>query len=396
MKPTRLRTSTALLSAAMALAGTALAEEGHDEHSEHLDETPDVVHFSADQRHALGIVTGTSAPGHVSVELRLVGEVALNLDRTAHVTSRISGVVAAVERSFGDRVEAGETLALLDSRELAEARAQLLTARERETLAESTHARERALRAEEISSESDYLTARTALAEARIARRSAEQSLRALGIDADGFAPSSDDAHAISRYALTAPISGTVIDRHVTPGEMLSVAEPAFVIADLDCVWVELAVHVQDLDRLRPGQPTRVQTVGTGADRADGADRAEGRLVYLSPVIDGDTRTATGRLVLANDGRWRPGLPVTAWITVDTADADVTVPAAAVYVMDRRHHVFVVDDDGLRPRPVEVGRRGGDRVEIIHGLHAGEAIVTEGAVHVKAAFQTADVGGHDH
>jgi membrane fusion protein, heavy metal efflux system len=393
MKRSSIRMHMALFATALALAGPVAAEDGHDDHDE--QETPDVVHFSAQQRRALGIVTGVAAPGRVAVELRLVGEVALDLDRTAHVTSRVAGVVATVERSFGDRVEAGQVLAILDSRDLAEARARLLSARERETLAATTHARERDLRAEEISSERDYLAARQELAEARIRRRAAEQMLHALGVAADGLDGPHlhHDGFDISHYHLTAPISGTVIDRHATLGEMLSVAEPAFVVADLDTVWVDLAAHVQDLVQLRPGQSARVQAIGDGAAAAH---EARSQLVYVAPVIDADTRTAIARIALANDGRWRPGLPVTAWITVDSAEAQVSVPAAAVHEIEGRDHVFVVDGDGLRPREVEVGRHGGDRIEVLHGLNAGEQLVTEGAVHVKAAFLTAGVGGHHH
>lgn len=120
-----------------------------------------------------------------------------------------------------------------------------------------------ALRAEEISSERDYLAARQELAEARIRRRAAEQMLLALAVAADGLDGPHlhHDGFDISHYRLTAPMSGTVIDRHATLGEMLSVAEPAFLVADLDTVWVDLATHVQDLVRLHPGQMARVRAI---------------------------------------------------------------------------------------------------------------------------------------
>jgi cobalt-zinc-cadmium efflux system membrane fusion protein len=371
--------------------GAAAAQEAHggidDPHDEGM---PDVVHFSAAQRQTLGIATEAAGPGTVGVEVRLVGEVVLNLDRTAHVTSRVSGVVARIARTFGDRVDVGETLAILDSRDLAEARARFLTASAREALAATTHARVETLWGEQISSEREYLAARQTLAEARIARRTAEQMLHALGVGRAELDTLSDDPPAIARYELTAPIAGTVIDRHATVGEMLSPSGPAFVVADLDSVWVDLAVHVQDLSRLRVGQAVRVQPAG------DGVGETRGRLDYLTPVIDADTRTATARAVLANDGSWRPGLPVTAWVTVDAVEAAVTVPAAAVHDVEGRDHVFVDDGDGLRLRSIHVDRRSGHRAEVRDGLAAGERVVTGGGVHVKAAFLSAGVGGHHH
>ena len=114
------RTLSVMLAALTLWVTAAVPEEEHgdpgDEHGAgHEDEMPEVVHFTAVQRQALGIATTAAGPGPVTVEVRLVGEVGLNLDRTAHVTSRVPGVVVHIARSFGERVEAGETLAVLDS-----------------------------------------------------------------------------------------------------------------------------------------------------------------------------------------------------------------------------------------------------------------------------------------
>ena len=395
------RTLAVILAALTLWVSAAVSEEEHgdpdDEHGAgHEDEMPEVVRFTATQRQALGIATAAAGPGPVNVEVRLVGEVGLNLDRIAHVTSRVPGAVVRIARSFGDRVEADETLAVLDSRDLAEARAHLLTAHARERLAETTFAREETLWSEQISSEREYLTARQALAEARISRRSAEQMLHALGVGQAELDTLSGPP-PISRYELTSPIGGTVIDRHVTVGQMLSDAEPAFVVADLDSVWVDLAVHVQHVDRMRAGQPVRVRVSGAEPQRhTSESAEGRGRITYLAPVFDGGTRTVTARAVLANDGRWRPGMPVTAWVGVEATEAPVTVPATAVHDVEGRAHVFVDDSDGLSLRPVTVGRRDSDRAEIVEGLAAGERIVHSGGVHVKAAFLSAGVGGHDH
>ncbi len=398
------RTLSVMLAALTLWVTAAVPEEEHgdpgDEHGAgHEDEMPEVVHFTAVQRQALGIATTAAGPGPVTVEVRLVGEVGLNLDRTAHVTSRVPGVVIRIARSFGERVEADETLAVLDSRDLAQARAHFLTAHARERLAETTFAREETLWNEQISAEREYLTARQALAEARISRRSAEQMLHALGVGQAELDTLSEDPPPIARYELTSPIGGTIIDRHVTVGQMLSDADPAFLVADLDSVWVDLAVHLQHVDRIRAGQPVRVRVSGTEPQRhtseSAGAE-GRGRITYLAPVFDSDTRTATARVVLANDGRWRPGMPVTAWVGVEAIEAPVTVPATAIHDVEGRAHVFVDSSDGLHLRPVTVGRRDSDQAEIVEGLAAGERIVHSGGVHVKAAFLSAGVGGHDH
>ena len=385
----------ALLATLALWVGAAIASEqegGHhdDEHRVGSDEEmPGAVQFTVAQRQALKITSEAAGPARIAVELRLVGEVALNLDRTAHVTSPVPGVVTRIDRSFGSHVEAGERLAVLDSRDLAELRARFFTAVARERLLLTTFAREETLWQEKISSEREYLTSGQALEEARIARSAAEQMLFALGVDPAKLEALPEDG-GIARYELTAPIGGTVVDRHVTIGEMLADTDPAFLISDLDTVWVELAVYLHDLYRLGQGQPVRVQAGDTGP-------RSHGTISYLSALVNQSTRTTQARVELANeDGRWRPGTPVSAWVTVSALEAAVTVPNSAVYEIEGETHVFVDGGDGISPRPVTVGVRDSERTSIIIGLTASEYVIGSGGVHVKAAFLGAGVGGHDH
>ena len=367
---------------------SAAAADDHDEGDAHHEEMPEVVHFTRSQRKALGIVAAVSRPGRVAIQLRLVGEVRPNADRTAHVTSRVAGVVTQIRRTLGDRVARGEVLAVLESRELAAARADFLTARARAGLAQTTYTREETLWHEQISSERQYLDARQALAEARIAFRAAEQKLHALGVRHAELDSLPDDPSDIAQYRLVSPIAGSVIDRHVTVGEVLSAADPAFLVVDLSTVWVELSVHLQDLGRVREGQHTLV--IGNGEVGSAGT------ITYLSQTLDRDTRTACARVVIDNDGAWLPGTPVHALVTVDAVDAAVTVPRTAVYDVEGSSCVFLDADDGIRLREVVVARIDEERAQIAAGLAPGERVISGGGVHVKAAFLRSRVGGHDH
>ena len=138
----------------------------------------------------LGIRVEVAGPGLVENSTELPGEVQVNGDRMAHVAPRVSGVVKEVFASLGDSVRGGQVLAVLESRELADSKADFLASSERLKLADATFRREERLWDEKISSEQDYLDARRGLAEARIARRAAEQKLHALGFsssDLEGF-----------------------------------------------------------------------------------------------------------------------------------------------------------------------------------------------------------------
>jgi cobalt-zinc-cadmium efflux system membrane fusion protein len=191
----------------------------------------------------------------------------------------------------------------------------------------------------------------------------------------------------LSSFALKAALAGMVIDRHVTPGELVTPERAAFIVADLSTVWVEIDVYQRALDRVRPGRPVLIT-----AGRSTAA--AEGTISHVSPVVDQATRTARARVVLANpEGIWRPGSFVTA-LVLDPSDAAVVVPRRAVHRLDGERVVFVASGDRFAARPVTLGRVGRTRVEIASGLEAGERFADEGSFLVKA--EIAKAAGAEH
>ena len=156
---------------------------GHDEHDhkEHGHDDDKVVRLNADKIKQLGIEVAGVQAGSLHTSLTLPGIVALNTDRRIHIVPRIPGVVREIRVNLGDQVRAGEIMAVIESRELADSKAAYLAARERVTLAETTFAREQDLWEKKISPAEDYLKAKQALAEVRIELRVAAQKLLALG-----------------------------------------------------------------------------------------------------------------------------------------------------------------------------------------------------------------------
>lgn len=196
------------------------------------------------------------------------------------------------------------------------------------------------------------------------------------------------ETDTLTPYPLAAPFDGVVVDRHAVAGETAGPERTLFVIADLSSVWVEINVYQRDLAAVRVGERVRIEA---GAGIGDG----EGSISYVSPVLDQATRTAIARVVLANpDGRWRPGLFVTARI-LDPQPAAVVVPRSALQRIDGRTVVFVVHDDEAEPRPVRVGRTGRRQAEIVAGLAAGERYASDGTFLLKAEL-TAGGDAHEH
>lgn len=200
-----------------------------------------------------------------------------------------------------------------------------------------------------------------------------------------------ESSQSLSPYSLKTLLTGVIIEKHITRGEAVTPASQAFVVADLDSVWIDLSVYQRDLTRIRPGQPARVIA---GHDLPD----ANGVVSYVTPVVDEHTRTATARIVLDNpEGFWRPGMFATAEVTVERADVKIAVPISALHSLGNETVVFVQDSQGFRPRPVAVGSRDAQWAEIEEGLSAGERIVTHGGFTVKSELLRSDLGGgHGH
>ncbi|KQT22632.1 efflux RND transporter periplasmic adaptor subunit [Roseiarcaceae bacterium H3SJ34-1] len=183
---------------------------------------------------------------------------------------------------------------------------------------------------------------------------------------------------SLTSYELKAPIDGTVIDRQVSLGEYASEQKPAFILADLSAVWVDLSVYVQDLNRVRVGDELTI-------DLGDGGAPVSSRISYVSPVGSSDTQSAIARAVVANpDGRLRPGLFVRGSVILSSRRVSAAIKANALQTMENKTVVFVREGNKLEARPVEVGEQDRDYVEITKGLSVGEVYAAENSFVVKA------------
>ncbi len=379
------------------LAGATMADESESirgkraAHEAHGEEE-NIVHLNAEELKEFGVQVAEAGPGRLQILIELPGEIAIDPDRLAHIVPRVAGVVRQVDKKLGDRVRAGELLAVLDSRELSELKSAYLVARERAQLADATFNREEKLWQEEISSEKEYLEARQALAEARIEMRAAEQKLHALGFS-DRYVQelSFAEDELFTRYEMIAPFEGRIIEKHITFGEMIQDDAEAFVIADLTSVWAVLTVYQKDLPRIDLGQQVRI-SVG------DAMPAVAGSIAYVSPVVNEATRTTQARVVLPNpDGAWRPGSFVTGSWVVEQVDVGLRVPTSAVQMIEGKTSVFIETEEGFEPHPVQVGRTNETHVEITAGLVPGQHYVAAGAFTLKAQLAKGSFGdGHGH
>ncbi len=367
-------------------------EAGHDgEHVEPDDHTDEegLVHLSKAEMKNMGITIVRAEPGTLKMELSFPGEIRLNADRQANIVPRLSGIVKEVMKSVGDTVKKGERMAVIESRDLADARAFFHAAMERETLAEANYAREERLWKKKISAEQEYLTAKQALSEARIELESAKQKLVALGLSSKYLEEHPHDlSEVLTTFNMTAPFDGKVITKEITLGELLQEDTVAFVVADLSTVWVDLSIYQKDLPFVSEGQSV-VISPGRGIPDVQGA------ISYLSPVIAEDTRTALARVVLPNpEGNLRPGLFITANLDGEDIPVPLVVPKSALQNLEGETCVFIKHLDGFKSQPVTLGKTSKTHAEVTSGLKAGQSYVANGAFELKAKIITSTMDSH--
>lgn len=305
-------------------------------------------------------VLARSEPVRIEAPARLV----FDARSRAIVNPRAPGVVAAIEADLGMRVEAGATLAVLDSAQAGELRARMSAARERVTTAERALERATTLHGEQIGSERAVLEARAELAAAQAEVASASTSSRLLGRSAGR-----------SRVALLSPVAGTVVARHVAIGQLVDPEDELFEVVDTRILWAEIDVPEDAAGRLAAGHPVRLTL-----DSMPGS-AIEATVEYLAAEVDPHTRTVLARASVPNpEGRLRAQMLASASIEVEPARDGTFVPRIAVQHARGHDFVFVpTEAEAYEVRRVRIVSRSGELVEVEGRLAAGERIVTQGA-----------------
>ncbi len=194
---------------------------------------------------------------------------------------------------------------------------------------------------------------------------------------------------SLTTYTVNAPISGVVLARNASVGSVASEGSPLFEIADLSSLWVDLHIFGADAQHIRPGVPVKVTRMSDGAT-------IETTLERVLPGTATASQSTVARATIANeDGLWRPGSAVKARITVEQQPAALVVPLSALQTFRDWEVVFIRVGDTYEVRPVELGKRDAMQVEILSGLKAGDAVVTEQSYLIKADIEKSGAS-HDH
>ena len=366
-------------------SGSGQVEE-HDE---------DVVRLTPERMRMAGIEVAPVGEMEFGRRITATGEVELNADRTAHVGPRIPGRVVEVRGFLGDRVSTGQPLLILDSVELGRAKAEFRKARARVELSKRNHEREKRLFEEKVSSEREMLEAQTAYEEARIRYEAAEETLHILGMSQQEIdrIEKAHEAWGATLLPVPAPFAGTIVEKHATLGEIVDPSSVLYTISDLSTVWVEAHIYEKDLRFVHKGSSAKV-TVAAYPD-----ETFEGKITYISDLLDEATRTIRARVEVSNlDRELRPGMFADVQIVSGEKTRVLAIPELAVQSDGERWIVYVTDDgQSFRERKVQVGERLDGYVAVLAGLQTGERIAVKGSFFIKSeAAKEGFEAGHGH
>jgi len=370
--------------AAVARGGAGKDDHDHDREGKGAGEA---IKLTDAQIAAAGIKVAPLAAASVRNRIVVPAEIQPNQDRIAHVTPRIAGRIVQAPAALGERVRAGQTLALLDSIELGDAQSAYLQAASRFATARADFERAEALHRDQIISQKEYLRIRAEFQQSGAALRAAEDKLRLLGV-----APPASTDRARSVFPLIAPFAGTVIEKDAVLGELAAPDRTLFTVADLSVLWVQATLFEKDLALVQVGATAEV-TVAAYPNEA-----FPGRVAYIGEVFDRETRTVRARVEVKNaGGRLKPDMFAHAAIDAGGTTEALLVPEEAVVLLQGQPTVYVEDAHGFEPRPVQLGARYGGRVAITLGVEAGDRVVTAGAYALKARALKSQLGsGHAH
>ncbi|HEX6051932.1 MAG TPA: efflux RND transporter periplasmic adaptor subunit [Gemmatimonadaceae bacterium] len=337
------------------------AAAGHNHGATGGPDSAQPVSLTSDQARRIGITYAVATLGTLEREVRTVGQITYDETRVQTIAPKIDGWVERLYvNATGQPIAVGQALLAIYSPMLVTAQEELLLARR--------------LQADVASGSGD---AQRSAADLLAASR---RRLAYWDIPASEIAAIERSGEVRKTLTLRSPAGGYVLDKNVIEGQRIMAGDALYRVADLTAVWVEGEVFEQDLANVRVGQVVHADF------QALPGEHRMGRISYVYPTVNPDTRTARVRVVLPNrDLRLKPGMYATLRIAGAVRAGVLTIPRDAVLLTGERNIVFVREANGqLAPREVAVGVANDDRMEILRGLTAGETVVASATFLIDA------------
>jgi membrane fusion protein, heavy metal efflux system len=344
---------------------------------EHPADTAEL--FTVPQEQMSHVQIATVEKSSLPRVLRLTGTVAYNGFKTTQVFTAVGGPVQEILVAPGEMVRAGQPLLVVSSPDFSVARSAYIKARSTFQLADKNYQRSRDLYEHHAIAERDLQQAESDRAGAQADLQSTEDAMRVLGMkDPEGSVK--NQTKLTSRAAVIAPVSGEITERLVGPGQLLQAnTTQCFTISDMSTVWILVNVYQNDLQYVHMGDDVAITTDAY-------PDTFHGKISFLSPALDPNTRTLQARIVTPNPGlKLKKDMYVNATVQAGKINDALTVPDAAV-LRDTENQPFVYALTGagqFSRQSVTVGDSHNGRTQITSGLKPGQRIAGDGSLFLQ-------------
>ncbi|WP_342346554.1 efflux RND transporter periplasmic adaptor subunit [uncultured Nitrospira sp.] len=313
--------------------------------------------------------------------LSLAGKVSYGEDRYSKVSSALIGRVQKIHGQLGDFVKAGELLVAIESPEIASAYSEFIKEHSDLSYAQRSYGLAKDLYEIKALPQKDLKQAENDFVKAKAEFRRARERLLALQVSKEELDKPIADQTITSIYQIRSPLSGTIVDRAVTPGQSVS-GDPnqvLFTVADLNTVQVIADVYDRDLGLVKIKQQAMV-TVEAYPETAFPAT-----ISSIGDVVDQTTRTIKIRAVVNNsDHKLKPGMFARLNVKLSESRPYPLIPQEAVLEIDGNMYVYVANSDNhYMKRPIKTGLPSSGQMSVLSGLEPGETIVVKGAVLLK-------------
>jgi membrane fusion protein, heavy metal efflux system len=339
--------------------------------------SPQLFTIPEDQMSHVQVVT--VQPTRLTRTLRLTGAVAYNAFKTTPVITQVGGPVSRILVVPGQNVKVGQPMLEVSSPDYSQLLDAYLKAADAYRLADKNYTREQDLYQHHAVAQRDLEQAESDRNQAQADLNAADQGMKILGIKN----PAELAKNATSaQIPVLAPISGEVVERLVSPGQVVQAGQTqAFTISDLSSVWVLANVYQADLALVRTGDDVVVQN-----DAYPGT--FHGRISYVSPALDPNTRTLQARIVVDNPAeKLKRDMYCTVTVTAGSINNAIVVPDSSI-LHDENNQPFVyvaVGANQFGRREVEIGQSENGQTEIVKGISVGERVVGDGSLFLQFA-----------
>jgi len=322
-----------------------------------------------------------------SASITCIAEVAYDGNHFVQLSSRVPGVVGEVRADLGAKVRHGDVLAVIDSPELAAAKAELHRATASVDLYAKTLARHANLESIGVTAKRTLEEAENKLAEAKIEEARAVQRLRALGLSDEEVRGVHENSDTSALLHLTTPLDGEIVERNAVIGESVGALRMLFAVADTSLMWALLDLTDPRV-QLRAAMPVVLQIEGL-----DGESFA-GRITWVSTKLDPKTRTLKARAEFDNaDGLLKANMFGRAAVQLRENEDALVVPKEAVQWDGCCNIVFIKENETtFQPRKVHLGLAKDNFFEVRDGLREGEVVVVDGSFLLKTEILKGEIG----